>query len=445
MTDELLNEFGGPPPDDDEPSPPVNNLIPFPRMRPSTRLREAWTTEVQRFNKEHNKRHQLISPLDAVPSLIRKRSMPSMHWPPGWVNLADRCVNYVGECIGITGAIGGGKTSFALQVAVANTGHGHPAIWQALELDAEQVDLRAIASQNGVGMREVREHWSEERIRHSLTAIDDMWHFVDQHDDPEESFSALEDAINIAWRVYRVPPVWVVDHLGELVAEERDDRAAIRRWAQRYRRLALRTNSWGLLLNQVSKSNQAVTTGRVDLESAADAMGIEMGSQAIASSVSNNIVLVTFAADDAPELDAHALVPKARNTGKVGRVGMRLRKSAGGRWSELDSLPSTPSQVKAEIEKAKRDKHRVGPPPTPAQARADLNAVIEGDAAATRRVKALEAITRHGALGIEITELRKVYGVGRGAVFQQTLHELLRAGAVERVDTRVRRLTRDHD
>lgn len=45
-------------------------------------------------------------------------------------------------------------------------------------------------------------------------------------------------------------------------------------------------------------------------------------------------------------------------------------------------------------------------------------------------------------LGIEINELRKVPGVGRGAMFHQSLTELERAGSVERVGTRVRVIAR---
>lgn len=428
-------DFGSPP----ESVP--DNLIPFPRMRPNARVHELWQAEVERLNQAKQRKHTFPSPLDVVPSLIAKRSMPSMWWPEEWPDIARRCKTYVGECVGVSGAIAGGKTSFALQVGIANTGHGHPCIWAPLELDAEQLDLRAIANTHSAQMVDVRETWSEERIRHALVAIEDMWRFVDHYDDPEAQFAAIEDSIEIAWRVYRVPPVVVVDHLGELVAEERDDRAALRRWAHRFRKLALRTNSWILLLNQVSKANQAVTTGRVDLESASDAMGIEMGSQAIASAVSNNIVLITFAADDAPELDSHALIPKARNTGRVGKVGMRLRK-AGGRWSQLDYLPATPNQKRAEVEKDKKDKHRTAPPRTIEQAGADINAARAGDADAMRRVKILEAVTRHGMLGIELVELRKIHGVGRGAVFHQSLQELQRAGSVERIGTRVRVIAR---
>lgn len=439
VSDELPIDFGfGAPP---APDPPPDNVIPFPRMRPSSRLGDAWAAEVSRLNESSGTKYQLQSPLAAVPSLMAKRTMPSMWWPDQWSEMSRRCRTYVGECVGISGAIGGGKTSFALQLAVANTGHGHPCLWAPLELDNEQCDLRIVANMHAVGMPAVREEWSEERIRHALVAVDDLWHYIDHCDEPEQQFAAIEDAIGVAWRVYRVPPVVVVDHLGELVAEERDDRAALRRWAHRFRKLAVRTNSYIILLNQVSKGNQAITTGKIDIGSASDALGIEMGSQAIASAVANNIVLVAFKADDTPELDAHALIAKARNTGIEGRVGMRFRKS-GGVWKELGYLPATPSQERAAIEADKKDKHRVTPVRSPQEARADINAAQAGDAAAMRRVKMLESVTRHGMLGIELTELRKVYGVGRGAMFMQALQELERVGSCERIGTRVRVIAR---
>lgn len=436
MTDADVNEFGSPAEATPEPS-----SVPFPRMRPSAKLREMWAAALEKANEAQKTRHVLPSPLAVVPSLIRKRQMPAMWWPAQWQNIARRCRTYVGECVAVTGPIGGGKTSFAIQCAIANAGHGHPIIWAPLELDPEQVDLRVVANMHGVHMAAVREDWPEERIAHSLTAIDDMWHYVDEYDDPDQQFAAIEHAILMAWEVYRVPPFVVVDHLGELVAEERDDRAALRRWARRFRRLALRTNSFIMLLNQVSKSNQAATTGKTDFESAADAMAIEMSSQAVASACSNSLVLTVFKVDDAPELDSHVLVPKARNTGREGREGFLFRKP-GGVWVERDYLPATPSQVKADAEKDKKDKHRIALPRTTSQVRDDINASKAGDAAAMRRAKIVEALHRHGMLGIELHELKKTFGVGRGALFAQALQELERAGSAERIGTRVRMIAR---
>lgn len=416
----------------DEVEPEGGTVIPFPRLRPSAKLSERWYAEVRRLNEAKQKRYILPSPLDAVPALVKKRSMPAMAWPAEWPEFARRCRTYVGEAISITAAIGAGKTSFALQLCNASAAAGHPVIWVPLELDPEQLDLRICANMHGASMTAVREEWPEDAIRHTLTAVDDMWHFVDQYDDPEASYEATSDAIEIAWRVYGVPPIVAVDHLGELVAEDRDASAATRRWATKFRRLFLRSNSFGVLLNQVSKGNQGATTGKVDFDSATDAMGIEMASQAVASVCTNSIVLVVFKQDDSPELDGHALLPKCRNTGLEGRVGLRFRK-AGGQWSELDYLPATPLQVKAVQEKESRDKHRASPPSSTAQARADLNAARAGDAAAMRRHYVLEAIRRHGALGMTSSQLRKIPGTGRGPLLNQAVQELAHAGAIERI------------
>ncbi len=434
---EEINEFGAEP----EESQP-DNLIPFPRMRPSPRVQDMWSVAVAKLNETKKRRHVMPSPLDVVGSLIRKRTMPAMPWPAAWPGIARRCRTYVGECISVTAAIGAGKTSFAIQTGISVTGPGHPVLWSGLELDPEQLDLRIVANMNNVNMSTVREHWPEERIRHSLTSIADLWHFVDVYDDPEDSFTAMEEALTLAWEVYRVPPLLVVDHLGELVAEERDDRAALRKWAHRFRKLALRTNSWIMLLNQVSKGNQASLTGKVDHDSASDMMAVEMGSQAISSAVSSGIALNVFKQDDTRILDVHAMVSKARNTGLEGIEGMRFDKY-GGLWSALDYIPATPNQTKAAIEADKKDaKHRTAPPRTPAQARMDINAAKAGDAAAMRRAKMLEAVTRHGMMGIEVHDLKKVFGVGRGALFQQSLQELERAGSLERINTRVRVIAR---
>jgi len=427
--------------DDDDGAPPPASIIPFPKLRPNDRLRIRWLAEVKRANEQKQKRYQMISPLDAVPSLMRKREMQPMCWPAEWPEFARRCRHYVGEGLSITAAIGAGKTSFAVQLANANAAAGFPVIWAPLELDPEQLDLRLVANLHGAPMTEVREQWSEENIRHTLAAVDDMWHFVDVFDDPDAQFAAIEDAIEIAWKVYQMPPVVIVDHMGELIAEEKDATAALRRWSFRFRKLWLRTNSFGVLLNQVSKSNQGATTGKVDFDSAADALGIEIGSQAVASAVTNALVLVAYKTDDSPALDGQCLIAKARNTGLEGRIGLRFRKS-GGRWTELDYLPATPTQIKAEVDKAARDKHRSGPPPSQQQARQELNASREGDAAVSRRHYILQAITRHGALGMELADIRRVHGVGKGAALLQALQELERAGALERYQGRWRIIAR---
>lgn len=420
-------------PDEDFDSVPAN-VIPFPALRPNRRLREAWADAAAKVAVANpaKRKSRFWSPLDAVPRLIKSRSMPAMPWPAGWMEIAARAKIYAGECIGVVGGIGGGKTSFGIQTGLAVAGAGHPVIWAPLELDEVQVDLRIVANMHGVHMSAVREEWSEEAITRSLSSVDDMWHYVDQHDDAETQFDAIEQAIEIAWLVYRAPPLVVVDHIGELVADQRDDRAAIRLWAQRFRRLAVRTNSWNMLLCQVSKGNQATMSGKVDVEAASDALAIEMGSQAIASAVSASVALTAYKADDADRLDARALVSKARNTGREGQVGMSFQK-AGGVWAELGYLPATPSQAKAEAEADKRNKHRPGPPRTPAQASADLNSARAGDAAAARRVSILEAMRRHGMLGMELQQVRQVRGAGRGALVHQALQELERAGLVERI------------
>jgi KaiC/GvpD/RAD55 family RecA-like ATPase len=431
MTDDIPDLF-----DTVDAEPPGDDL-PFPRMRPSQRVADAWTSAVKAHNEKNKRSAFLPSPLEVIPSLMYKRSLPAMPWPAQWVDIARRCEHYPGQCLSITAAIGAGKTSFAAQMMLAVSGNSYPVLWDPLELDGEEMDLRVIANMHGAQMGAVRKQWSEERIKHSLVSIGDMWHYVDQHDDPDQHFQATEDALRLAWEVYKVPPALVVDHLGELVAEERDDRAALRRWSKRYRQLAQRTNSWIILLNQVSKSNQGTLTGKVDHESATDTLAVEMGSQAVASAVYNAIVLNVFKADDTPELDSHVMIPKARNTGMEGRVGMRFRK-AGGQWSELDYLPATPNAAKAAAEADKKDRSRAAAPRTTAQARADLNAANAGDAAAMRRHKIIETVNRHGMLGIEIAELRKVFGVGRGALFHQAVQELERAGSVEKVSSRIR-------
>lgn len=430
MTDEDVNVFGAQPEPDPEPE-PSGNVIPFPRMRPNTKLAEVWSTELARLNDAGNTHHQFASPLDVVPHLMDLRAMPPMPWPADWPELGRRVRTYAGDLVGVVGAIGGGKTSFAIQCTRACMGAGHPALWANLELTKVEVVTRLVGNLVGSHAHVVRDHWDRPRIEHVLNSVSDMWRFVDRHPNPEEQLAAMEDAIRLAWKVYRVPPVLVVDHIGQLVIGQRDERHAVMQNAESLRAMAERNACFIIVLVQASVANQAVLTGRVEPESAADVLGIETGGKAIASAAANNISLSVFKADDAPRLNAHALVTKARHTGLEGKVGMRFNKP-GGVWEQLDYLPATPSEIRVEVEKAKKDKHRSAPT-TPAQVSMDLNASLAGDAAATRRTKIYEALTSHGMIGMHINEIRKVKGAGRGALVHQALQELEHAGSAMRL------------
>jgi len=440
VTDEVTNDFGGQPPEEDDVR-PVDNLIPFPRMRASTQLAQRWADVVEARNKKNGTQYRFISAAAAVDDLIRLRNMPALAWPPSWTGLIRRVRVYPKDMVGVVGSQGGGKTSFALQAAIAAAGAGTPTVWAALELNPPQILTRGIGNMNGVHASTVRDTWTRERIEHAAGAYTDMFHFVDRFRDPEKQLAAMREAVLVAWEIYRVPPLLVVDHIGKLFSNARDPNVGATQALEALRELTEDLDCMTMPLSQGSRGNQAVLTGKVDVDAASDAMGVAASARAFEEDCSYVIALVVFKEDDAHELHSHALITKARHTGLEGREGYIFKK-AGGVWVAMDHLPPTPSAVKSEIDKAKRDKHRILPAPTPAQARADLDDAAAGDAAAMRRVKMLEAVVRHGALGIELVELRKVYGVGRGAVFQQTLQELLRAGSAEKYQTRVRMIAR---
>lgn len=423
------------------PAEPEADIIPFPRMRPSSRLAETWAALVDASNKKNGTQYRFIPAGAAVDELIRLRGMPALAWPPQWVDLGERVRVYPRDMVGIVGSQGGGKTSFALQAAIAAAGAGTPTVWAALELNPPQILTRAIGNMHGVHAAAVRDSWPRERIDHAAGAFTDMFHFVDRFRDPEKQIEAMRRAVSLAWELYRVPPLLVVDHIGKLFSNARDPNVGATQALEALRELTEELDCMTMPLSQGSRGNQAVLTGRVDVDAASDAMGVAAQARAFEEDCSYVLALVVFKQDDAAELDSHVLATKCRHTGREGRMGFRFLKP-GGRWVALDYMPATPSQIKGEIDRAKKDKHRAVPAPSVPQARADINAANAGDAAAMRRVKMLESVTRHGALGIELVELRKVYGVGRGAMFQQALQELERAGSLERIGTRARVITR---
>lgn len=427
---------------DEAPQRGPDNVIPFPRMRPNPALSDAWRRDVDEWNKKNGTHHKFLKPLDIVPELLEIRALPQLVMPARWPRLALRIESYPGDVNGIVGSIGGGKTSFALEIALANSADGAPVIWDAVELGPAQVLTRQLGSLHGVHASHVRKQWSEEQIRHGLAAVHDMWTFMDRIDDIAAHMAATRDLIALCWKRYRRPPVLVVDHPGELIATERDERQAMLSIAHGYRKMTEEARCFTLLLAQVSVANQSSLTGRNEVDAATELLGIETGGKALASVCANTMGCAVFKADDAVELDAQVLVTKARHSGREGREGFRFLK-AGGRWRELDYLPATPSAVRAEVEKDKRDKHRTEPPRSPAEAARDINLSRAGDAEARARVEILKVLQRHGALGMDYHTIRGIQGAGRSAGVQQRLQELERAGSVEKLPgNRWRILTR---
>jgi KaiC/GvpD/RAD55 family RecA-like ATPase len=431
MTDNY-SDWGSEPEEAEQATP-----VPFPGMRPNAKLAEAWAKSVESKNEKNGTSYKFPSPIESIDELMELRGMPSLSWPPAWPDTARRCRVYPRDMVGIVGSQGGGKTSYALQICLAAAGAGTPTVWAPLELNKPQILTRAIGNMHGVHAAAVRDEWTRDRIKHAAATFSDMFHFVDRLRDPEKQLAAMRASVAQCWEIYRVPPVLVVDHIGKLFTNARDPNVGASQALEALRELTEEMNCITLALSQGSRANQSVLTGRTDVDSASDAMGVAANARAFEEDCSYVIALALFKADDQIELDSHVLFTKCRHTGLEGRRGYRFFKP-GGRWRELDYLPATPTQVKVDGEKAKKDKHRVGPAPSDAQVRDDLNAARAGDAAAMRRAKMLEVVTRHGLMGIDLQELRKVHGVGRGPVFHQALQELERTGSLERQGTKVR-------
>jgi KaiC/GvpD/RAD55 family RecA-like ATPase len=424
---------------DEEPAQEVR--VPFPGMRANQKLAEAWGRAVSSRNQKDGTAYKFPAPVESVDELIELRGMPAFCWPPQWQDTARRCRVYPRDVVGIVGSQGGGKTSYALQACLANAGAGGPVVWAPLELNKPQILTRAIGNLHGVHAAHVRDQWSRERIIHAASTFSDMFHFVDRFRDPDKQIAAMRAAVALCWEIYRVPPTLVVDHIGKLFSNARDPNVGASQALEALRELTEELNCITFALSQGSRANQSVLTGRTDVDAASDAMGVAANARAFEEDCSYVIALAVFKADDQVELDSHVLLTKCRHTGLEGRTGYKFSKP-GGRWRELEYLPATPTQIKVDTEKAKKDKHRSGPPPSDSQIRDDLNAARAGDAAAMRRAKMLEVVTRHGMLGIDLQELRRVHGVGRGPVFHQALQELERAGSLERQGNKVRVIVR---
>lgn len=323
------------------------------------------------------------------------------------------------------------NTQKGMQLARAVMGSGMPALWANLELGVEQGVARLLGNMNGEHAMTVLDDWGEGMLRHQVAAVADMFHFVDRYDAVDEQLQAMRDAIEIALQVYRVPPLLVVDHIGMLITDAKDLRAEMLRVGKQFEKMALETKAWILILAQGTKAGQQLLTGRVEVESAADAIGAAAESQILQQVCSNVIVSQLYKEDDAEVLEGRDLVAKARWTGKEGQVGTRYKKR-GGVWEELDYLPPTPQQVEAEATAQKKDTHRTERPQSKPEIRQALNVSAAGDAAAMRRAAVLRAITEAGMYGLEQHLMRNVRGAGRGGQLSRDLQELERQGAIER-------------
>lgn len=417
--------------DDFTDEPRTGDVIPFPRMRPSPQLTERWTKELESHNAKLSPPDVIRSPLDCLDEIIRRRTLPVFQWPAAWPELARRARCYPGDVVVVTGPTGSGKTSWAIQVALSFTANGIPVLWCPLELDPTQITERIVANMHGVHTMAIKEHWPRERIAHSLAAVQDMWRFVGRIVDTDKQLAALERAIDLVYRVYRIKPLVVIDYLGKLAALSRDIRLATIQAAEHVRAMAVDKECFVLMLAQPSRAKNQALTGKVEHETAADTSGSAAESGEAENAASIEINLEVFKADDAEQLDARWNVAKSRHVGREGKVGARFKKP-GGVWEELDYVPAHPLEVKAKVEKDKKDQHRTAPPPTPVEARKELNETRKDDANTLRRAKLLEALRRAGTAGLHASEMRNLAGFSRGMELHRSLQELERAHLAER-------------
>lgn len=425
------DDFGGPPIVTDVAfASPVAlaPVIPFGRMKPDPGVIAAWDREIAAANSKLQRSYRFRSPIDAAVDMDRKRKLPTLPLPPQWNDFNRRAVLYVGELMAIAGPSGGGKTSFAIEICRAAAGMGMPVLWNPLELDDAQVNLRIVANYARTHMFKIREEWTLEQIERALLSVSDRWRYVERLRTAEEQIAALRTAVQLAKRIYNRPPLFVVDYIGKISRGGRDVRTDLADSIEALREMAVDEECFGILLSQTSRGNNAVLTGKVDLDSAADAIGVSAETSELEHAAAVNIALNVFKVDDAQELDSHVLVSKARNTGLEGRVGFVFKK-AGGQWHELAHLPPTPGEVAAEVTKAKKDKARIDQP-TPKSTRSDLNFAKAAESNSERQRAIVIALQKAGMIGLGARELRKVRGCGNPKRTKATLDEMVTKGDV---------------
>lgn len=400
------------------------------------RVSSRWASELEAANRKREgaaPRLVMPSPLDALPELMRRRSLPSMPWPAQWTDIARRAVTLVGDVVGVVADTGAGKTQWAVQVARGFAAAARGCVlWLPLELEPPDLNLRTVANLAATHSLEIRNDWTKARIASALATVTDRWRFVDVHRGRTDvQLEVLEASIEIATRIYGAPPLVVIDYVQLLIAGA-DMRASLTEAMQHVTDITKRRDCFTIALSQTSRGNSPKLAGRAESESASDTLSSAAESAIVERASANRIDLVVFKVDDAPILDAHWHLGKCRNTGLEGKVGARYHK-AGGVWEELDHLPATPLEVAAEVKKTKRRTAEEGGPVEPKQARSVLNAGRAEAASNARREVVVAALRDAGAVGMGLRDLRARRGSGNAKRLGETLRELERSGRI-RID-----------
>ena len=400
-------------------------------LRPDERAIDRWARVKAKINASRTSPLAFTSPIDAVPATIAARTMPRLAWPAEWGDLGRRCRSYPGDLIGVIGGPGSGKTQFGVQLgrAVVAAERGC-VLWSPLELKPADINLRIAANLSRQHVAEVRERWPEQQLRAAVATVTDRWIYVDRAATMVDQLEIYRIFVDAAAQIYQAPPVLVIDYLQilALMADGREERSAAARAIEALRVLAEDLGAWIVLISQPSRSNTPALAGKVEIEAATDLIGVGAESSQLERAAAVQIALNVFKADDAAELDAHWNVTKARHTGAEGRTGARYSK-AGGVWIELDHLPATPTEVKAEVKRRKRRKaDDGGGEATPRAAREEINGTRAELAASARRVALIEALRAAGDRGLGGRDVRKVKGSGSAHRAHATLVELATAG-----------------
>lgn len=401
-------------------------------LRPDDRAVDRWARHAAKVNASRgNAPLKFMSPADAVPATIAARSAPRFPWPAEWGDLGRRCRSYPGDLIGVIGGPGSGKTQFAIQLSRAFVAHERGCVlWSPLELTPADINLRIAANLARRHVSEVRERWPEQQLVAAVATVTDRWRYVDRATTMAEQLAVYRVFVDAAAQIYQAPPLLVIDYLQilALMTAGQEERGAAARAIEALRMLAEATGCWIVLISQPSRSNTPALAGKVEIEAASDLIGVGAESSQLERAAAVQVALNVFKADDAGELDAHWNVTKARHTGAEGRTGARYHKE-GGFWQELDHLPATPLEVKAEVKRRRRRKADDGAgEATPRAAREEINGSRAELAASARRVALVEALRAAGANGLGGRDIRRVKGSGSAHRAHATLVELAAAG-----------------
>lgn len=237
---------------------------------------------------------------------------------------------------------GGGKTSFALQVAAYHAERTGPCIWYGAELTKPQITARLVAQRTGLSWRKALSgNVSAEQMHEVLDPLN--LYLIGPQRDPLAAIKATLDEVT---KEVSGVPMLVVDYIQLLAAVGTDQRLAMMSTVRAIHRLTEDRGLVTVVLSQVSRGNSdKIKQGSGN---AADFVATGAETSELERSAATVMVLSFDPQDDVDTHEVTLMLSKARFGGGT-KIGLRFH-GPSGKWDEAERVPLSRGEVDREAE-----------------------------------------------------------------------------------------------